>query len=635
MISSDGADTLYLNPTVSDIQPASSRGAMLDNNTTLSTFNLISTVTSTSSATTHLFINQPYTRQSSDQYRGATNYYWPGSNWSVDFFASTAEINATTSAIDYTVPADVTAQSDILYASATNLAGNSDCVVDLTFNHACAAVRFTCTEMPAGKITAVALNGVSNKGSFSFATSAWILDASTANFSYTKNVYSSDSEKVITSDSCIFMMLPQTLPDDAEISVTFDCDVTGTRTYTHSLKGVTWESGKAYSYNISISADYGVSVTSSDLTSSGYVDAHYVMPKIQLTRKNYDYSKITSYKLSVDNGATLIRASDASSYITDGYWIDDSSRPTSITLNSSSDFNRDFYVMIPENTTGKDRDITLTVSMLAKDDDRIDTLTVTKAIHQYAPENGWERIDDNLSSTFGFLWSRDVYYEYQTTAFISLSDRVASYLQSRGISTDVTVDGLENSCQTVIDGYGANQYATDFATTYTYSYTTKILGISVQGTRCSIFIQYSKYNNLTTNTDNDGLANTTYQYERSSIVVDDSFEQYLKTNYSSSFSVTDGQSGSPSAPTEELNAAYSPAVLQVLKKNKFTLNADGTLTPEIVWYIPAVNEFANCPYNAASYWSSTGGTDPNTQAYNGAGTLTPRSTTLKIIARRQ
>lgn len=80
-------------------------------------------------------------------------------------------------------------------------------------------------------------------------------------------------EEVLTTDAQTFMMIPQTLPDGAQIEVVFT-DYAGTdHTLTADIKGTVWPIGKTVTYKISSSSinwSYTLTVTGlNDFTYTG------------------------------------------------------------------------------------------------------------------------------------------------------------------------------------------------------------------------------------------------------------------------------------------------------------------------------------------------------------------------------
>lgn len=187
--------------------------------------------------------------------------------------------------ITYTVPADVAKQKDLLFANPTYSAPGGILkilynVMPLTFNHALTAVKFVCgDDMQGGTVKSVSLKNVYSKGNLTFAysiitQSCWSDVGTPTTFSQTlgKNTTGTPDE-ALTTDAQTFMMIPQTLPDGAQIEVVFTDKSNVDHTLTADIKGTVWPIGKTVTYKISSSSinwTYELSVNMpGDFTYSG------------------------------------------------------------------------------------------------------------------------------------------------------------------------------------------------------------------------------------------------------------------------------------------------------------------------------------------------------------------------------
>ena len=228
--------------------------------------------------------------------------------------------------LTYVVPADVTKQLDILTAKQTGVEKNSNgTVVKLPFDHVMSAIKFKFTK---GKeadgdpktdytwndgvntynitINTIHINNVYKKGSWTvgddpYNGGTWTVDTSagTASFAYSpsKNLQGENGSEVELNpdnEGNVFMMLPQTVPSDATISL--DCTMTNTanstdvktatltatlkqwnydgsgNSTTKTLDPMVWLPGYTYTYTISMS------------------DIEYVFDYNTATAKNYGTS---------------------------------------------------------------------------------------------------------------------------------------------------------------------------------------------------------------------------------------------------------------------------------------------------------------------------------------------------------
>lgn len=201
-----------------------------------------------------------------------TNYYWPGAEERLSFFAYapyngagltfSSQTEGGAPQLRYTVPQDVSKQHDLLVACNKDVAGDKRAVEALRFAHALTAVRFsTGTGVMPGAIKAIRLKGVNSRGVYTFGAT-WTGQSSPTDYSYTADIALAQGEqKVLNGGEYTFMMLPQTLPSGAMIEV--DYQVSGytfvgsegnIRTLRASIAGDIWPEGKTLNYRISLSS---------------------------------------------------------------------------------------------------------------------------------------------------------------------------------------------------------------------------------------------------------------------------------------------------------------------------------------------------------------------------------------------
>ena len=236
------------------------------------------------SRTPDYFYNATASKSGSD-YVLSSAYYWPGASYKMRFFAYAPKDNghyvlsgsayAGSPVISVTVPVDVNEQEDLLVAKTNELSGNTNTAVPLTFRHALTAVRFVCGDnMQGGTVKSVSLKNVYSKGTYNMGTQSWSDVDTPADFSQTLDKSTTGTpDEALTTDAQTFMMIPQTLPDGAQIEVVFT-DNSGTDyTLTADIKGTEWPIGKTVIYKISRSSinwTYELSVSMpGDFTYSG------------------------------------------------------------------------------------------------------------------------------------------------------------------------------------------------------------------------------------------------------------------------------------------------------------------------------------------------------------------------------
>ena len=158
--------------------------------------------------------------------------------------------------ITYTVPDDVTKQTDLLTTSRATERIQSQGKVPLKFEHTLSAIRFETGDMQASRITKIALKGVYGKGEFNIGEFDWENQTNSRDFTQILDVTtSSTSGEAINPPSGTFMMIPQTLPTGAKIEVTLTDLKTGYgTTLTADIGGTKWSRGYTYTYKINTSS---------------------------------------------------------------------------------------------------------------------------------------------------------------------------------------------------------------------------------------------------------------------------------------------------------------------------------------------------------------------------------------------
>lgn len=185
--------------------------------------------------------------------------------------------------ITYTVPADVAKQKDLLFANPTYSAPGGILkilynVMPLTFNHALTAVKFVCgDDMQGGTVKGVSLKNVYSK-EFNLCLQHYntkLLERCRYSRRFLADIgqnHYGTQDEALTTDAQTFMMIPQTLPDGAQIEVVFTDKSNVDHTLTADIKGTVWPIGRP-SYKISSSSinwTYELSVNMpGDFTYSG------------------------------------------------------------------------------------------------------------------------------------------------------------------------------------------------------------------------------------------------------------------------------------------------------------------------------------------------------------------------------
>lgn len=163
---------------------------------------------------------------------------------------------------------DIINQPDLIVATNTGSRQllDADDAVQLDFYHALTAVSFAIDKDLAdvvgkdGKMTSVTLKGIPNKGNCNLSvsatanvpTAAWTMENGTGEYTFDlsgANIVVGE-DKALTSDNQTLMMIPQTLPEGAELCFKLDMNGT-TQEWKVPLKGQVWEAGKSIIYKLS------------------------------------------------------------------------------------------------------------------------------------------------------------------------------------------------------------------------------------------------------------------------------------------------------------------------------------------------------------------------------------------------
>lgn len=216
-------------------------------------------------------------------------YYWPGANYKVRFYAYApisggydkdnnfvpgyyGDIIKVQSGAYKGVPKipiivaskniaasddKMTTHPDLVIAKTAELPGNHNQEQPLEFKHAMAAISIKVGAMfadDAVKITKIEFKNVLRSGTINLETQQWEnIGTDKATVTLTKDIaISGDNGQQggLTAED-YFMMLPQTLPSDAKVAVTFVLSSDGTEhTVETSMGGIKWEMGKLHIYTL-------------------------------------------------------------------------------------------------------------------------------------------------------------------------------------------------------------------------------------------------------------------------------------------------------------------------------------------------------------------------------------------------
>ena len=358
-------------------------------------------------------------------------YYWPGAGHALQFYAwapaadafSTTPQSPATSTLAYTVPTEAVDQKDIVVARPDETPGDHNAAQELTFDHVCTAVRFVIgSQMQAGRIESVALKGVQYKGAYDLKSGSWELKNDVTDFTQSlgKEMTGEETDGTsVTASDGTFMMLPQTLPDNAKVEVVFHSTATNTdRTLEAIIGGMEWPQGKTVTYKLSISPEYEFKLENENPV----LDAHYDILLTKLIVSDVPAGKawtVTAPTLNKEE-VTIQKQDDMNSYAKQGYWTANYARGTTsgkleiigsargeTVYQGTGSGEFPIAVFVPENIGDASRTVELSVR-LDDSDDIVQTLTISQlAPAWYGNGIGCERIESK-QVPWGFYWDERV-----------------------------------------------------------------------------------------------------------------------------------------------------------------------------------------------------------------------------------
>ena len=191
-----------------------------------------------------------------------------------------------------TVPADVTKQADVLYATGAdpynemnetpdiplasiNQAIQDDQAIPMKFKHLLTQIRFERGTISKGIIKSITIEGIKDKATYTVGEANVTLnEESTQTYKIEPDYDTSSASSDINGDNLRLMLLPQTLTDAAKVTLVFDDGREFTKTI--DLGTDTWQPGKVVTYMVSITSYKKLEVkcvSIKDWTDGGEVEA--------------------------------------------------------------------------------------------------------------------------------------------------------------------------------------------------------------------------------------------------------------------------------------------------------------------------------------------------------------------------
>lgn len=310
VLTAETGDSLYLHPSEEDLGAAAmTRGALVGSTTAFH-----------SDFRVHAYMPDGtcYIDGSKvDKYSGTTwsesvgSHMWPGNN-KLSFYASAPCTLTGMSAFkadeaegkitfSYETPhgasgKDAQSQPDLAFAYSACSKEDADGVVPLHFSHALSAVRFVANDIAGCTIKSIAIENVYSSGDCEAVPASksysWTVGSAVASYMQNFNVSLADSqtgEQPITHDDTYFMLVPQSVPDGAQIRIVLETLDNSTLTLTGALVGQVWQPGKLYTYSIStdsINWTYVFDVTEAISMPNGTTASNYTVRSYRYRTQN-------------------------------------------------------------------------------------------------------------------------------------------------------------------------------------------------------------------------------------------------------------------------------------------------------------------------------------------------------------
>ena len=253
----------------------------------------------------------------------STPYNWPAGTDKLSFFAYSPysnttpfDVSAGSVTLIYTADAAIADQKDMLVASAfdENHATSLDPRQSLVFKHALTAVTFTAAaDLFPCTVTKVSLSGIPTTNTYTYSTSStgtWATSASNPqDFSIPVNQAvdgpSTGVATTLTSGTNTLLMVPQTLPSDAKVTIEFKDAAGRDHKLCYSLAGQVWEAGKQVNYTLSSSSLTSIQIEFADAYAQQSGSAAQDLPSGLKTQFTKD-EEIGLYVVDIANKKILV-----------------------------------------------------------------------------------------------------------------------------------------------------------------------------------------------------------------------------------------------------------------------------------------------------------------------------------------
>ena len=707
--SENSVDTLAMDVFVSNINENISyaRGVPVTSDN-LSSFGVYASIQEEGKDIQSFFNNLKVGKDVNNSFENEKSYYWPGSSYNLKFMAVSPykpqgllvnmdANNALPASLDYTVPTDAVNQNDLLLAVTSDYQGNYYETVNLNFSHLCSAVNVKVGTIPQGSIKAITFKNIYNKGTYTIANDAWsVNNVSKDNFSVdfvgAQNEYPTYGTETgnpqINDASATFMMIPQTLPDDAEMIVSFTHTVSGvTEELTCSLAGIEWAKATTTNYLINISPYYELYIEEENVATA---DCHYDMRVIHI-KNEYDQKEWTlssdqewakfrllpaDYETNADYQSYNDYWSENHQVITHNIFYDRNGNKTGDTItvdyglsNSISSSGNQVVMVYLEENVGEGTESRSATLTLQTGDKEVSSVELKQYYPLWNNNLAFERIEeDETGYKWGFASTRTVTYTYPAIDAVNWGDYQYLWDFVKNNRNTFLIGWL---CKIIYDNVigdretaRSNAYTTFYDTYYnttTNQSTNFVTMIGSADRDWSATLDYGKLNNISTS--GDGLANTIaiLTYGGSSTTSD--AETWLVNN---------GLTKGAETSSDDQTKIPETAAYRAIMRNKCNLTTRITNTTRIVngetftettsvnelslsedgiqWFLPSATEISSLVQTACdsdsnnndeslsgSYWTSTSSSNLRANSFDASGSVgtTDRTTPLKVRAARK
>lgn len=574
-------------------------------------------------------------------------YYWPGAGVACSFYGlamsddklatvmtnnmvfnnnSKGQINSFT----YTVPAAAADQPDIMFAADIDVDGSGSVNPTLDFKHILSAVNVKVgTTMQNGTIQSITFKNIYGTATYNFGIGNPIWSGfkgtnipAPRDFSVAFNGTSfaattgTAAGTQVNAVNATLMMIPQTLPSNAAIEISFLHAGSSTPVkLTADIGGTSWGMGVETNYLINISKDNNLMFTSTIAD----VDAHYVIVPFTIKAKNLSMGWTMTAEAT--NGIKVTLKETLSTLQAQGYWTVNELGDDILSGNEDNQNDITVYAFVEENnSTTTNNTITLTLK-----NTETGAVAATKTFTQLCMSSvRSERKEETSYVPWGFKWDRKVIMQVTPGLSLNFNKLFGAIL-------------FQYTANNIIDEYGATDYVT------VDTETINLFGLKLSY-NTKVTIDYSKIPQLSEAFNAlDGHANTSYLYNFKGVSAVSQIETYLRNEaQNNGYNYNENSSGNSDGESIEKFAAKSCAM-----KNKYfaeivTQDAGGgTVTYPVAvlssdetsstndnfnylnWYLPAKDEYnaietaeTNSKYQLNGvYWTSTAVANDNVNSY--------------------